>query len=126
MKLSDAEWQIMNALWKGYPATAREIAENLPRENQWAYTTIKTLLARLAAKNAVSEHKRGNTSVYEPLVSLRKARRTALRAFLDQAFGGTVEPLVNFLAEERKLSDKQRKDLAKILQSEEARKERKR
>lgn len=126
MKLSDAEWQIMNALWKRYPATAREIAENLPRENQWAYTTIKTLLARLAAKNAVSEHKRGNTSVYEPLVSLRKARRTALRAFLDQAFGGTVEPLVNFLAEERKLSDKQRKDLAKILQSEEARKERKR
>lgn len=122
MKLSDAEWLIMNALWKRYPATAREIAENLPGENQWAYTTIKTLLARLAAKNAVSEHKRGNTSVYEPLVSLKKARRTALRAFLDQAFGGTVEPLLNFLAEERKLSDKQRNDLLKILQNEEARK----
>lgn len=122
MKLSDAEWLIMNALWKQYPATAREIAENLPGENQWAYTTIKTLLARLAAKNAVSEHKRGNTSVYEPLVSLNKARRTALRAFLDQAFGGTVEPLLNFLAEERKLSDKQRKDLLNILQNEEARK----
>ena len=122
MKLSDAEWLIMNALWKRYPATAREIAENLPGENQWAYTTIKTLLARLAAKNAVSEHKRGNTSVYEPIVSKKKARRTALRAFLDQAFGGTVEPLLNFLAEERKLSDKQRKDLLNILQNEEARK----
>jgi BlaI family transcriptional regulator, penicillinase repressor len=122
MKLTDAEWQIMNALWKRYPATAREIAENLAGEPRWAYTTIKTLLARLAVKNAVSEQKRGNTSVYEPLVSLKKARRTALRNFLDQAFGGTVEPLLNFLAEERKLTDKQRQELARILQNEEDRK----
>jgi BlaI family penicillinase repressor len=122
MRLTDAEWQIMNALWKRYPATAREISENLADETQWAYTTIKTLLARLAAKNAVSEQKRGNTSVYEPLVSLKKARRTALRTFLNQAFGGTVEPLLNFLAEERKLTDKQRQELARILQNEEDRK----
>ena len=118
MKLSDAEWQIMNALWKQYPATAREIAENLPGEIQWAYTTIKTLLARLAVKNAVSEQKRGNTSVYEPLVSLKKARRTALRTFLNQAFDGAVEPLLNFLAEERKLSDELRKEFLRILQEE--------
>lgn len=122
MRLTAAEWQIMNALWKRYPATAREIAENLAGETQWAYTTIKTLLARLAAKNAVSEQKRGNTSVYEPLVSLKKARRTALRTFLNQAFDGAVEPLLNFLVEERKLTDKQRGELAKILQNEEARK----
>ena len=122
MRLTDAEWQIMNALWKQYPATAREIAENLHGETQWAYTTIKTLLARLAAKNAVSEQKRGNTSVYEPLVSLKKARRTALRTFLNQAFDGAVEPLLNFLAEERKLTHKQREELAKILQNEEAKK----
>jgi BlaI family penicillinase repressor len=122
MRLTDAEWQIMNALWKRYPATAREISENLADETQWAYTTIKTLLARLAAKNAVSEQKRGNTSVYEPLVSLKKARRTALRTFLNQAFGGTVEPLLNFLAKERKLTDKQRQELARILQNEEDRK----
>ena len=119
MKLSDAEWQIMNALWKRYPATAREIAEYLPGNIQWAYTTIKTLLARLAAKSAVSERKLGNTSVYEPLVSLERARRTALRSLLDRAFDGTVEPLLNFLAEERKLSDKQRRELLKILQNEE-------
>lgn len=125
MKLSDAEWQIMNALWKHYPATAREIADNLPAEVQWAYTTIKTLLARLAAKKAVGEHKRGNTSIYEPLVSLKKARRTALSSFLNQAFDGAVEPLLNFIAEERSLSGKQRRELAKILDAEKAGKGRK-
>jgi BlaI family penicillinase repressor len=120
MKLSDAEWHIMKALWKRYPATAREIAENLPGDIRWAYTTIKTLLARLAVKNAVSERKLGNTSVYEPLVSLKKARHTALRSLLDLAFDGTVGPLLSFLAEERKLSAKQRRELLKILQNEEA------
>ena len=122
MKLSDAEWQVMNALWKQYPATAREIADHLPDDVQWAYTTIKTLLARLAVKEAVSEHKRGNVSIYEPLVSLKKARRTALRSFLDQAFGGGIEPLLNFLAEERKLTAKDRSELAKIINAEKTRK----
>ena len=122
MKLSDSEWQIMNALWKKSPATAREIAASLPADVRWAYTTIKTLLARLAVKNAVSEQKLGNISVYEPLISRKRARRAALHSFLNQAFDGTVGPLLHFLAEERSLSGRQRKELAKILQDEEAKK----
>jgi BlaI family penicillinase repressor len=69
MKLSEAEWQIMNALWKRSPATARDLIEYLPKDTNWAYTTIKTMLSRLLSKHAVSERKRGNTSVYEPLLS---------------------------------------------------------
>lgn len=122
MKLSDAEWQIMTALWKQHPATAREIADHLPDKVQWAYTTIKTLLARLVVKSAVSEYKKGNTSVYEPLVSMSRARRTALQSFLDQAFGGGLEPLLNFLSEERKLSEKGRRKLAEVLEAEKSRK----
>ena len=44
MRLSESEWQIMNALWSRHPATAREVAEMLPEEVSWAYTTIKTML----------------------------------------------------------------------------------
>ena len=118
MKLTEMEWQIMNALWSRYPATARDLTEYLPEDNQWAYTTIKTMLTRLVAKNAVSERKRGNTSVYEPLVSRKKARSSALRSLLNQAFDGSVEPLMHFLVEDKKLSEKERKTLAEILQNE--------
>jgi BlaI family penicillinase repressor len=121
MKLTDSEWQIMNALWKHHPATAREVKENLPGTIHWAYTTIKTLLTRLVAKNAVSERKRGNTSLYEPLVTRSRARRSAISSLLNQAFDGTVEPLVHFIVEDRHLSEKQRKKLIEILR-EEARK----
>jgi predicted transcriptional regulator len=120
MRLTESEWQIMNALWRQHPATARELADNLPDDNQWAYTTIKTLLSRLVAKAAVSERKRGNTSVYEPLVSRDNARGSALGALINQAFGGAIEPFLSFLARDQKLTGKQRRQLEQLLAAEEA------
>lgn len=118
MKLTESEWQIMNALWQEHPATAREIAGRLPDEIRWAYTTIKTLLSRLVVKQAVSERKQGNASVYEPLVTRDRARRSAVRSLLNQAFDGAVEPMLHFLARDRKLSDAQRRELARLLREE--------
>ncbi len=118
MKLSNTEWQVMNALWQRYPATAREVAERLEPDVNWAYTTIKTILTRLLAKGAVSERKRANTSVYEPLVSRKQARRSALRALADQAFNGAFGPLMHFLVEDRDLSAEQRNELIEALKTE--------
>lgn len=119
MKLSQTEWQIMNALWQSYPATARELMEKLPKEVNWAYTTVKTMLARLVVKKAVRDSKRGNTSVYEPLISQKKARRSAFTTFLNQSFDGAVEPMLHFMVKDKKLSPKDRQKLMEILKAEE-------
>lgn len=118
MRLSNSEWQIMNALWESYPATARDIAERLPEDVSWAYTTIKTMLTRLVIKRAVSEHKRGNTSVYEPILTRQSARRSALTSLIDHAFDGAVEPFLSFVAKEKKLSRRQRRELLEALERE--------
>ena len=119
MKLTEAEWQIMNALWEKSPATAREIADRLPAQVNWAYTTIKTMLTRLAEKKAVSEVKQGKASVYKPLVSQDRARQGAFRSLLDLAFGGAMGPLVHCMVEDKHLTKKQRDNLIKILKNEE-------
>ncbi|MBN1892885.1 BlaI/MecI/CopY family transcriptional regulator [bacterium] len=119
MKLSEAEWQIMNALWKKYPATAREIIGQMETDNGWAYTTVKTMLTRLAAKGVVGEEKRGNTSWYMPLVDQSSARKSALETVFDRVLDGTVAPLMNFLIEERKLSRKEREELIRMLRESE-------
>ena len=116
MKLSEAEWQIMNALWQEHPATARQVAQRLPDEVSWAYTTIKTMLTRLAGKKAVDESKQGNTSLYEPLISREKARGSALKTLANQAFDGAMGPLMHFLVEEQSLSSQQRQELIQALQ----------
>jgi len=122
MKLTKAEWQIMNALWEKHPATARDVMDRLPAGIKWAYTTIKTMLTRLVEKQAVSEAKQGNTSVYDPLVSQRKARISAFRSLVDQAFDGAMGPLVHFLVEEKQLTPKQQAELVTLLQDETTRK----
>ena len=117
MKLSENEWQIMNALWKKSPATAREIIEQIPGEVTWAYTTVKTMLARLVAKEAVSEHKRRNTSLYEPLIAQKHARKNAFITLFDKVLNGAVEPLMLYLIEEKKLTQKEREELIRILET---------
>ena len=118
MKLTPTEWQIMNALWEKHPATARDIMSRLPQDVKWAYTTLKTMLSRLVEKEAVSEQKQSNTSVYEPLVSQHKARLSAFKLLLEQSFDGAMGPLMHFMLQEQKLNPKQKQELIEILQNE--------
>ncbi len=115
MKLTEPEWLIMNTLWDKHPAKARDVVERLPSSVNWAYTTVKTMLDRLVEKKAVSKSKRGNTGLYEPRLSRRQARRTALRMVLDRAFDGAFGPMMYFLVEDESLSAGERKELIKIL-----------
>ena len=115
MKLTEPEWIIMNVLWEKHPARARDIFERLPNTANWAYTTVKTMLDRLVEKKAVSKCKQANAGLYEPLLSRRQARKTALQIVLDRAFDGAFGPMMSFLVEQENLSAGQRKELIKIL-----------
>ncbi len=115
MKLTDAEWQIMNALWEKWPATARQVADRLGDDVNWAYTTIKTMLTRLADKKAVKETKKGNVGLYEPILTRQNAQRNALKSLVNQAFDGAFGPLMHFLVEDQKLTDQQKEKLVELL-----------
>jgi predicted transcriptional regulator len=118
MRLTRAEWQLMNALWEKYPATARDICDALPPGTDWAYTTVKTMLSRLVAKSAIEERKVGNASLYEPLVTRRRARLAAIRSMAEEAFDGAFGTLVHFIVEQEKLSPAERRKLRELLQKE--------
>lgn len=115
VKITDAEWIVMDALWAESPVSARDLTARLQAETGWAYTTVRTILSRLVEKGAVAVARQSPTSVYQPLVSRRQARRSALRALLDRAFDGTFGSLVQHLLKDEKLSAADRAKLAKML-----------
>ena len=115
MKLSDSEWTVMNVVWQRSPASARDVLEGTAEATGWAYSTVKTILTRLVEKGALSEHKRANTSLYEPCVTREKARREAVRSLLDRAFEGTFGTLLQHLVSDEKLSAKDRDKLSAML-----------
>ena len=119
MRFNDSEWLVMRRLWQSAPATVRDVLESLEGETGWAYSTVKTVLQRLADKGAVEVEKRGNVSWFTPRVAEERAQRTALRSLLDRVFGGNVGGLVQHLADDQQLSDADRQQLAEWLREDE-------
>ena len=119
MRLNDSEWTVMRALWEARAAsnevTARDVHGRIADETEWAYTTLRTFLARLVEKGAIAERKIGNQSVYEPLITQEEAQTSAVRSLLERAFDGTVGSLLQHLAGRERLSKADRERLAALI-----------
>jgi len=121
--ITDAEWHLLEALWSLRLATARQVTDHLHSDQEWAYSTVKTMLDRMAAKGLVNARQVGNVWEFSPSVRPDDARRSAWRRFIERAFGGAVSPALEFIASEARLTRKQREVLLALLENEEKRHE---
>jgi BlaI family penicillinase repressor len=109
----------MRILWKKAPQPAYDIVQELGKTESWHPNTVKTLLARLHRKKAVSVQKYKNLFLYEPCVSEEECVEAESQSFLERMFGGAVQPLLIHFAKNRKLSKKDLEDLRRILDGKE-------
>ena len=102
----------MKALWQlGSASVAQVRAELQQRGNELAYTTVMTLLGRLATKNAVQVDRTREPFVYSPAFRRESVLRERLREFVRDVFDGQAESLVLRLVEDETLT---RAELQKI------------
>ena len=94
--VSDAELEVLKALWGGPPGTVREVNARL-RGRAWAYTTVQTLLQRLEAKGYAASDKGGPAHVYRAAVSPEQLLGRRLRDLADRFGDGTASPLAHAL-----------------------------
>ena len=95
----------MKALWEVGTGTVAEVRSALGRRGQeLAYTTVMTLLGRLAAKRAVVVDKTREPFVYRPVHRPETVLRDRLREFVREVFDGQAESLVLNLVEDESLS----------------------
>ena len=67
MALGDLEREVMTQLWDaGEPLTVRQVHEGLSRQRDLAYTTVMTVLDRLAKKGVVRQQKADRAYRYVP------------------------------------------------------------
>lgn len=115
IRLTDAEWKVMDALWRLGRGSTREVLEMVQEGTGWAYTTAKTMLDRLADKGVLDADRGGTAAVYRPRLDRDEARRSATRQLRDRAFGGDPAPLAFHLLEDEALSASGRRELARRL-----------
>ncbi len=70
--------------------TVREIRERLAPLRPRAYTTIMTIMDRLARKGVVERRKVGRAYIYRPNLSAADARANALESVVKSFFGGST------------------------------------
>lgn len=115
--ITQAEWDVLKALWELGPTTARQVGDHLRPARGWAYSTVKTMLDRMVEKELVVARQVGNVWEFTSAVAVKDARRGAWRRFVDAAFGGAMAPALEFIAAEG-LSKKERERLISLLKKE--------
>ena len=108
---SESEMQVLAALWDDAPQSAADLTARVGRANGWTQATVKTLLARLVQKGAVSAEADGRRYLYRPAVDRDAAVGEESQRFVDRLFGGRVSPLIAHLADREALTDT---DIAEI------------
>jgi BlaI family penicillinase repressor len=117
-EMTPAELRVMKALWElGHASVADVRAELARRGHEAAYTTVMTLLGRLAAKGAVAVDREREPFVYKPAHRRESVLRERLRAFLRDTFDGEASSLVLRLVEDEALSREQLRDIEKKIAS---------
>jgi BlaI family penicillinase repressor len=118
-KISEAEWVVMEVVWRKNPITALEVVQQLTEHKQWQDQTIRTMLRRLIRKKALSYRAEGKVYFYAPAVSREQCVKGESRSFLERVFGGSPQPLLVQLVQESRLSATEIAELKKILQAKE-------
>jgi predicted transcriptional regulator len=97
LDLAPFELDCMNALWPLGEATVKQVQESLMARRPRAYTTIMTILDRLAQKGIVARRKVGRAYLYRASLQVTEAQQSAVQQLVAGFFGGSREALAAHL-----------------------------
>ena len=92
------ELECLKALWTLGEGNVSQVRQELAGTRPLAYTTVMTVLDRLAHKGVISRRKAGRAFLYVPQVSRETLRRVAVRQLVDSFFDGDENALGDWLA----------------------------
>src|SRR4051812_27041173 len=93
----ELEREVMDLLWEApSPLTGREVLDLLTPRRDLAYTTVTTILDRLARKGVVDRERSGRAFTYTPTVGRDELTATLLHEVLASAGDDRTAALVHF------------------------------
>ena len=103
--MSDAEREVLKVLWDHGPLAVREVATRLAEGGQeWARSTVITLLQRLEKKGYVASDKSKYAFVFRPVLSREDVMRARMNDLAGELCDGDALPLVLAFAERHRFS----------------------
>lgn len=103
-ELTEAEWAIIKSVWAKEPCTAPDIQAALAKSKGWTYSTVRTLMDRMVTKGLLHATKVRHLTLYRSAIERKAAQVSELKYALKHAFDGALQPMVETLLANEKLS----------------------
>jgi predicted transcriptional regulator len=113
--LTPQELEIMKIVWERGSSTVRDVYETLLSQRRIAYTTVMTMMKIMERKRYLTRRLEGRAFMYEPSKPKKQMIGEMVRDFVNRVFNGSAEPLLLHLVEERRVSEKNLKQLARLI-----------
>lgn len=113
-RLTEAEKNMMEILWKKETAFLKDILDTFP-EPKPAATTVATLLKRMQTKKLVGYKTFGNSREYFPKVSKEVYINHEMNSLIDKSFNSSVAQFASFFTANSKLTQEELKELRSII-----------
>ncbi len=115
LQITDAEWEVMQSVWEADDQTPAEIIARVQPLRERSHRTIRTLLARLVDKGAVTVRVDGSQYLYSAAVSRDDCVRAAAKSFSQRFFAGDLKSLLMHFVERESLSEQEASELRERL-----------
>ena len=79
----------MSVVWRKGTATVGEVRSALKPGRSPAYTTVMTVMSRLAKKGVLERHKEGRAYVYRPVAEQDTVAGSMLSTLVARMYGGS-------------------------------------
>ena len=116
--ITESEWMIMHHLWEQSPLTAAQLVERVQQDKKLVGTTVKTLLRRLIAKDAVGftiDENNAKLYYYFPLVAENECVTQKGKRFLSLYCDDNIEKMLTTFVDSTELTDDEIDKLKSIL-----------
>ena len=113
--LGETEMEVLHHVWDLGEATVADVRERILEDRDVAYTTIMTVMKKLAEKGYLDYHKEGRSYVYQPAQEPNEVQHSLLRRLMDKVFEGSPLALVQTLVKREDLSDDERAEIRALI-----------
>ncbi len=115
-QLGDLEADVLGVVWERGKATVQEVKEALEPKRALAYTTVMTVMARLAQKGLLERRKEGRAYYYTPAASQQKVAGSLLNALVNRLYdGATGKAIAQLLETDESVDDAELERLEELI-----------
>jgi len=105
--LGNQELLLLNYLAEHGPLSVGEAAESFGKAHGLARTTVLTMMERLRKKGRLTREKVEGIYRYRPALPRDELQRGLVDEFFRKALGGSLAPVVSYLAQDARLTEEE-------------------